>query len=142
MTNDAVNDSSRDGGGDKRKDRAHSLAAQLSHDVARDLVTNVAAHVAQQIGSDSAVATEQERYLRELTVLVAIRAAADDLATVAAFNAASNGAMYPAIGEAAGMTRQAARVRWPGLADIAKKAHDRTGVPGSRAAAAASGEEQ
>ncbi|MEH0826311.1 hypothetical protein, partial [Micromonospora sp. CPCC 205714] len=56
-------------------------------------------------------------HLRQLTALVVIRAAAEELANAAASEAARCGANYPAIGEAAGMTRQAARVRWPGLVD-------------------------
>jgi hypothetical protein len=50
---------------------------------------------------------------------MAIRDDADQLAGSAALSAAQHGADYPAIGAAAGLTRQGARRKWPGLAGLA-----------------------
>jgi hypothetical protein len=57
-------------------------------------------------------------WLATLTSLLAIRDSAEQLAASAALSAAQRGADYPAIGDAAGMTRQGARRKWPGLAGL------------------------
>jgi hypothetical protein len=57
-------------------------------------------------------------WLAALTSLLAIRDSAEQLAASAALSAAQCGADYPAIGAAAGMTRQGARRKWPGLAGL------------------------
>ena len=69
-------------------------------------------------GSDLADADLREMWLAALTSLLAIRDSAEQLAASAALSAAQRGADYPAIGEAAGMTRQGARRKWPGLAGL------------------------
>jgi hypothetical protein len=69
-------------------------------------------------GSDLADADLQQMWLAALTSLLAIRDSAEQLAASAALSAAQRGADYPAIGEAAGMTRQGARRKWPGLAGL------------------------
>jgi hypothetical protein len=69
-------------------------------------------------GSNLADADLREMWLAALTSLLAIRDSAEQLAASAALSAAQRGADYPAIGEAAGMTRQGARRKWPGLAGL------------------------
>src|SRR5215469_6064622 len=68
--------------------------------------------------SDLADADLREMWLAALTSLLAIRDSAEQLAASAALSAAQRGADYPAIGAAAGMTRQGARRKWPGLAGL------------------------
>jgi len=68
--------------------------------------------------ADLADADLREMWLAALTSLLAIRDSAEQLAASAALSAAQRGADYPAIGEAAGMTRQGARRKWPGLAGL------------------------
>jgi hypothetical protein len=69
-------------------------------------------------GSDLPDADLRQMWLAALTSLLAIRDSAEQLAASAALSAAQHGADYPAIGEAAGMTRQGARRKWPGLAGL------------------------
>ena len=69
-------------------------------------------------GSDLPDADLRQMWLTALTSLLAIRESAEQLAASAALSAAQRGADYPAIGEAAGMTRQGARRKWPGLAGL------------------------
>jgi hypothetical protein len=67
---------------------------------------------------DLADADLRQMWLTALTSLLAIRDSAEQLAASAALSAAQRGADYPALGEAAGMTRQGARRKWPGLAGL------------------------
>jgi hypothetical protein len=60
----------------------------------------------------------REQWLSALSALLAIRDSAEQLAASAALSAAQQGADYPEIGAAAGMTRQGARRKWPGLAGL------------------------
>ena len=60
----------------------------------------------------------RQMWLAALASLLAIRDTAEQLAASAALSAAQRGADYPAIGDAAGMTRQGARRKWPGLAGL------------------------
>lgn len=69
--------------------------------------------------SDLPDADLRQLWLAALTSLLAIRDSAEQLAASAALSAAQRGADYPAIGDAAGMTRQGARRKWPGLAGLA-----------------------
>jgi hypothetical protein len=69
-------------------------------------------------GSDLPDADLRQMWLAALASLLAIRDSAEQLAASAALSAAQHGADYPAIGEAAGMTRQGARRKWPGLAGL------------------------
>jgi hypothetical protein len=69
--------------------------------------------------SDLPDADLRQLWLAALTSLLAIRDSAEQLAASAALSAAQRGADYPAIGAAAGMTRQGARRKWPGLAGLA-----------------------
>ncbi|MEV0944933.1 hypothetical protein AB0I90_31775 [Micromonospora wenchangensis] len=87
----------------------------IERQLVQDLVFDLASRITSQTAHDSASTSQEWTYLRQLAALVAIRAAAEELANTAVSEAARCGASYPAIGEAAGMTRQAARVRWPGL---------------------------
>ncbi|MFF3857088.1 hypothetical protein [Micromonospora sp. NPDC002575] len=96
---------------------AQASVYDIDHGLVQDLVSDLTSRITSQTAHDSAGASQERIHLRQLAALVAIRAAAEELATTAAFEAARCGANYPAIGEAAGMTRQAARVRWPGLVD-------------------------
>ncbi|AGZ39226.1 hypothetical protein [Actinoplanes friuliensis] len=62
--------------------------------------------------------TSDDRRQAWLALLAALTTAEREvarLATVAAERAAEHGADYPDLGAAAGMTRQGARRRWPGL---------------------------
>ena len=63
-------------------------------------------------------ADRRQLWLAALNSLLAIRDSAEQLAASAALSAAQHGADYPAIGDAAGMTRQGARRKWPGLAGL------------------------
>jgi hypothetical protein len=63
-------------------------------------------------------ADRRQLWLAALSSLLAIRDSAEQLAASAALSAAQHGADYPAIGDAAGMTRQGARRKWPGLAGL------------------------
>lgn len=69
-------------------------------------------------GPDLPDADQRDMWLAALASLLAIRDSAEQLAASAALSAAQHGADYPAIGEAAGMTRQGARRKWPGLAGL------------------------
>ncbi|HEX5287705.1 MAG TPA: hypothetical protein VFX25_02450 [Streptosporangiaceae bacterium] len=69
-------------------------------------------------GPDLPDADLRQMWLAALTSLLAIRDSAEQLAASAALSAAQHGADYPAIGAAAGMTRQGARRKWPGLAGL------------------------
>lgn len=68
--------------------------------------------------SDLPDADLRQMWLAAVTSLLAIRDSAEQLAGSAALSAAERGADYPAIGDAAGMTRQGARRKWPGLAGL------------------------
>jgi hypothetical protein len=68
--------------------------------------------------SDLPEADLRQMWLAALASLLAIRDSAEQLAASAALSAAQRGADYPAIGDAAGMTRQGARRKWPGLAGL------------------------
>jgi sugar/nucleoside kinase (ribokinase family) len=62
--------------------------------------------------------TSTERRQAWLAMLAALTATEREIGTLtatAAERAAEHGADYPALGAAAGMTRQGARRRWPGL---------------------------
>lgn len=69
-------------------------------------------------GAELPDADLRQIWLAALTSLLAIRDSAEQLAASAALSAAQRGADYPAIGDAAGMTRQGARRKWPGLAGL------------------------
>jgi hypothetical protein len=69
-------------------------------------------------GSDLPDTDLRQMWLAALAALLEIRDSAEQLAASAALSAAQRGADYPAIGEAAGMTRQGARRKWPGLAGL------------------------
>jgi hypothetical protein len=88
-------------------------------DIARDLVNERVSDLAQALAHTLIARHEdgqdQREWLARLAALTAIRSAADDLAAHAAAQAAEHGAGYPALGLAAGTTRQNARVKWPGL---------------------------
>jgi hypothetical protein len=101
--------------------------------------------------SDIPDADLRQMWLTALSALLAIRDSAEELAASVALSAAQRGADYPAIGDAAGMTRQGARRKWPGLAGLADEHHrkltwwnSRGGqlAQCARAVLAATGEEQ
>jgi hypothetical protein len=88
---------------------------QLARTAAREMLElepGVGPHV------DLPDAESRTMWLAALTALLAIRDSAEQLAASAALSAAQHGADYPAIGAAAGMTRQGARRKWPGLAGL------------------------
>ncbi|MEU4165145.1 MULTISPECIES: hypothetical protein [Micromonosporaceae] len=120
MTNDAVNDSASGTRHDVADESGRVSVDAIESELVRDFVDDLVSRIAHQTSQDSAGASQQRSHLRRLAILIAIQSAADDLANTAASDAAKHGANYPAIGEAAGMTRQAARVRWPGLVDRAR----------------------
>jgi hypothetical protein len=70
---------------------------------------------------------EQQRtaWLALLGSCETLRAELEDWASVAARAAAKAGADYGDLGDAVGITRQGARRRWPGLADLTKAARER-----------------
>jgi hypothetical protein len=72
----------------------------------------------ETVGPD---ADQRRQWLATLTSLLAIRDTAEQLAASAALSAAQHGADYPEIGDAAGMSRQGARRKWPGLAGLADR---------------------
>jgi hypothetical protein len=74
----------------------------------------------------------RQMWLTAITSLLAIRDCAEQLAASAALSAAQRGADYPAIGAAAGMTRQGARRKWPGLAGLSDERQRKTGWWNSR----------
>ncbi|MEV0005902.1 hypothetical protein AB0H28_26955 [Micromonospora sp. NPDC050980] len=115
MTSDLVHASGSATSRDKANTTAHASAHDIDHQLVQDLVADLASRITSKTARDSASTSPERAHLRQLTALVAIRGAADELATTAAFEAARGGANYPAIGDAAGITRQAARDRWPGL---------------------------
>lgn len=71
--------------------------------------------------SDLPDADLRQMRLAALSALLAVRESAEQLAASAALSAAERGADYAAIGDAAGMTRQGARRKWPGLAGLAEE---------------------
>jgi len=77
----------------------------------------------ETLGQD---ADQREQWLAALRSLLAIRDSAEQLAASAALSAAEHGADYPAIGAAAGMTRQGARRKWPGLAGLSESRYRKT----------------
>jgi hypothetical protein len=92
-----------------------SAVEQLAWTVARELLElepDVEPH------SNLPDADVQQMWLAALKSLLAIQESAEQLAASAALSAAQRGADYPAIGDAAGMTRQGARRKWPGLAGL------------------------
>ncbi|MEH0954652.1 hypothetical protein [Micromonospora sp. CPCC 205554] len=117
MTSHVVHESGSATSREKVSTTAHTNVHDIDRQVVQDLVADLASRITDQTACDSASTTQERIHLRQLTALVVIRAAAEELANAAASEAARCGANYPAIGEAAGMTRQAARVRWPGLVD-------------------------
>ncbi|MBO0879706.1 MAG: hypothetical protein J2P17_04915 [Mycobacterium sp.] len=88
---------------------------QLAWTLARELL-----ELEPDVGprSDLPAADLRQMWLAALRSLLAIRDSAEQLAASAALSAAQHGADYPAIGDAAGMTRQGARRKWPGLAGL------------------------
>lgn len=94
---------------------ATTAVEQLAWTVARELL-----ELEPDVGprSDLPDADLRQMWLAALRSLLAIRDSAEQLAASAALSAAQHGADYPAIGDAAGMTRQGARRKWPGLAGL------------------------
>lgn len=132
MTSHLVHESGPATSSEEVNTTAHENVHDIDRQLVQDLVSDLASRITSQTARDSASTSQERIHLRQLTALVAIRAAADELANTAASEAARGGANYPAIGEAAGMTRQAARVRWPGLVDrtrtVKKSSTDATEV--------------
>jgi hypothetical protein len=92
----------------------------LSNEQRADLAAAVERLAASAAGETVGPEAEgRQRWLATLTSLLAIRDSAEQLAASAALSAAEHGADYPEIGAAAGMTRQGARRKWPGLAGLA-----------------------
>lgn len=82
---------------------------------------------------DTDVPVELQRVVRLklLAVLEQIRVTAETQARDTARLAARAGADYGDLGDAVGMTRQGARRRWPGLAEVTKAARTAAAAPGA-----------
>jgi hypothetical protein len=104
----------------KGRDGAVPSVSDIAHDEVVARVDHLARTIARARVTAQAGGDEQGKWLVQLAILTAIRRAADALAAHAAARAAGHGAKYPALARAAGMSRQNARVRWPGL--VAKSA--------------------
>jgi hypothetical protein len=119
----------------QRDQFAGELAGELAGDV-QDLVWRWARRLLA-LGPDDPPFSEwenlppaQARRLR-LALLAAcerLRTAVDERARQVAHAAAAVGADYGELGDAVGMTRQGARRRWPGLAEMARAARGREAI--------------
>lgn len=100
---------------DAQRAELTTAVEQLAWAVARDVLA-----LEPDAGprSDLPEVDQRQMWLAALSSLLAIRDSAEQLAGSAALSAAERGADYPAIGDAAGMTRQGARRKWPGLAGL------------------------
>ncbi len=92
-----------------------------------DVAWRTAERISVRLGRTSGNVPEQTResmrtmpdlQLSRLRVLREISTAVDELANRAACHAGAVGATYPQLGEAWGISRQAARKRWPGVVGI------------------------
>ncbi|MEV0733437.1 hypothetical protein [Polymorphospora sp. NPDC050346] len=98
---------------------AETLAGPLSPAAAARLRADLVDLVDRHAADHASTVDPQTTALAVLATARAVAALADELSTAAAAAAARVGADYPEIGRAAGMTRQGARRRWPGLAQPA-----------------------
>ncbi|MGW1043677.1 hypothetical protein [Streptomyces sp. NPDC002547] len=69
-----------------------------------------------------------DRYLATLRALRAVKDAADTAAARVASEAGHRGAGYPQLGKAWDITRQAARLRWPGAVSVINEANNQEPV--------------
>jgi hypothetical protein len=65
--------------------------------------------------------TRKRSHLAMIAVSEQVRRLAEDIAAASAEEAARFGAGYPELGEAAGISRQAARKRWPDIATTGRR---------------------
>jgi hypothetical protein len=121
MTTDIVNDRGKAMASAMAHDDAYPSVGDIDSAHAQGLVTDLARNLARSLASAPNCVFEQAEWLARLAALEAIRMAADRLAAEAAARAVSHGARYPALGKAAGTSRQNARVRWPGLAPVRRR---------------------
>jgi hypothetical protein len=115
MTNTVVHDVWSVMDEDNAADSAGPSVNTIARDEVNQLVDDLAHTVARTLADTQEKGYEQREWLAILAALTAIRTAADELSAHAAAQAALHGAKYPALAEATGMTRQNARVKWPGL---------------------------
>jgi hypothetical protein len=109
---------------------------QLDHDVT-DLAWTWARRILELGGDEppfseyESMRPEREREVRlaQLAAYELLRTELDSRARDIARLAAAAGADYGDLGDAVGMTRQGARRRWPGLADLTKAAREQAGDP-------------
>jgi hypothetical protein len=71
------------------------------------------------LASDGPAEVQKESYLCLVALGEQVRELAERVAASAAEEAGRRGAGYPELGAAAGISRQAARKRWPGVAVVA-----------------------
>lgn len=74
---------------------------------------------------EQVVAYAPDRHLATLRALRAVRDSADTVAAELAVEAGHRGAGYPQLGKAWDVTRQAARLRWPGAVSVINEANNR-----------------
>ncbi|MER5586274.1 hypothetical protein [Streptomyces asoensis] len=98
-----------------------ALVVQVVDELAGRLAQDIAGPPA---GRADPVGDPRRHALERLRVLAGVKEAVRHLEDQAARTAAANGAGYPEIGEAVGISRQGARRRWPGL--TAHPAHGTT----------------
>lgn len=87
-----------------------------------DLIDDLTVRIARQLCGTDPDVSEREVRLAVLTAGQLLRTVLDDHLDQAAHAAARAGAGYVEIGAAVGMSRQGARRRWPGLADLSRGA--------------------
>ncbi|BEL05716.1 hypothetical protein Q0Z83_039070 [Actinoplanes sichuanensis] len=87
-----------------------------------DAVDELTVQIARRLCADNPHAGEREVRLAVLTAARLLSAELDTHLDRAARGAARAGADYVEIGAAVGMSRQGARRRWPGLADLSRDA--------------------
>ncbi|MFJ9041771.1 hypothetical protein ACIRF8_35035 [Streptomyces sp. NPDC102406] len=89
--------------------------ALLAVQAVDELVGGLEPHVAYPSEANWHPDDARRPALRRLRVLTHLQNAVKELESIAAREAAAAGAGYPQIGEAAHLSRQGARRRWPGL---------------------------
>lgn len=97
------------------------LAYQLGAEIwsRADEITDMPPRVREQVTG------APDRHLATLRALRAVKDAADAVAALLAVDAGHRGAGYPQLGKAWGITRQAARLRWPGAVSAINEANNR-----------------
>ncbi|MFC4071916.1 hypothetical protein [Actinoplanes subglobosus] len=87
-----------------------------------DAIDELTVRIARQLCADNPHASERDVRLAVLTATHLLHTELGTQLDQAAHGAARAGAGYVEIGTATGMSRQGARRRWPGLADLSRGA--------------------